>query len=177
MTQLFRRATCISRLCVVSLPTTPYVCQWSICSYSVITSLDLQRVEPSEFHIVLKSHFDPIVFAPKSVHSSFKLTGEKVTFCMRELLSSLIAACRYSLSGLRIAFLYPRGSWSIVLESSALWICSEAFTCVLLFVTLSVSTGALFDHLVVATTDLRDCLWVMTLSVNGAWWWDLRVGQ
>jgi len=85
---------------------------------------------------------------------------------MIELLSSMIAACHCFLSGLSIASSYERGSPSIVVEASALCISSETFTCALLLVTLSVSTGAFFDLLVVAATDRRNCHCVITSSLD-----------
>ena len=134
----------------------------------MITSLALYCVEPSGFRVVLKSHFDPIGLSPKSFRSSCKLTGEKVSFRMIELFSSMIAACHCFVSGLSIASSYEIRSPSVVVEASALCISSETFTCALLLLTLSVSTGAMFDLLVVAATDRRNCLRVMTSSLDGA---------
>jgi len=64
---------------------------------------------------------------------------------MIELLSSIIAACHFFLSGLSITSSYECGSPLIIVEASALCISSEMFTCALLLVTLSVSTGTFFD--------------------------------
>jgi hypothetical protein len=97
------------------------------------------------------------------------LTGEKVSFRIIELLSSALAASHCFLSGLSITSSYERGSPSIVVEAGVLFISSERFTCVLalLLVTPSVSTGAFFDLLVVAATDHRNCLCVITSSLDG----------
>ena len=108
--------------------------------------------------------------APKLFHSSCKLSGQKVSFRMIELLSSMIAACHCFLSGLSIASSYERGSPLIIVKASALCIHSETFTCALLHVTLSVSTGAFFDLLILAATDRRNCLCMITSSLDGTLW-------
>jgi len=115
----------------------------------------LYRVEPSGFGLVLKTHFDQIGLAP-------------ILFRMIELLSSMITASHCFLSGLSTASSYEHGSPSIVVEASTLCISPEPFPCALLLVTLCVSTGAFFDLLVVATTDRRNYLCVMTSSLDGA---------
>lgn len=54
------------------------------------------------------------------------------------------------------------------MEASALYIHSATFTCALLLVTLSVSTGAFYDLVLVAATDHHDCLSVMISSIDAA---------
>jgi len=96
---------------------------------------------------------------------------------MIQLLFSIIVDCHWFLSVLGITSSYEHGSPTMVVNARALCISSETFTCTLLLVTLSVSTGAFFDLLVVATTDRHNSLSVIMSSLNGAWWWDSRVGQ
>jgi hypothetical protein len=87
---------------------------------------------------------------------------------MIELLSLIIVAFHYFLSGLSIASSYDWRLPLIIVEASALCISSEMCTCALLLVTVPVSTGA--HGLVLTATDRRECLYTISLPLEGTLW-------